>query len=645
MMLSSINVFSQSCIITSKANDILPDNLCAPVSVDWTITYRGVDDGGGNDGVNPWTIEVIVDWDDGNIETITATNTNAVTHEWQVTITNHIYPAGGNKCNYSPSAQLVVNGVVCASSFQEQNVTVWDTDNFNGGQLEITPAIFPICVGSDGTVAFTDVSLWNCVPPVENDNPNGAHRWTQWVYGTAYNYNNVEVNGSVQTYPFSGAVVQTTNNPAFNPEAPNNTSLPCYGPNTGNVGESWEITLNNWNYCNPYDQGYDPVITTAIIIVVDTPDATINPIGPFCENDGSSNLTSVTGGGTWSGNGVTGHSFSPSSAGAGTHTVVHTVTNADGCVGVSTLDITVYAIPIPNILPGNSAEVCPGNILNIDGNTTPGDGAITTHQWSGDTNPLSATNIEAPFFSTNTQGVYNLLYTVTDNNGCSNTDNISVAVNPVTANIIPNPAEICAGADLILNGNPSGGTGNYTTHVWTGEVTYIDATNTQSVTFNSNITGAYNFTYTVTDDNGCTGNDNTTVMVYENPIANAGINDSICANTINLNAFPTVGIGNWNQILGPGISTFSDNTNATTTVSVDAYGLYTYTWSESFGPSCFDEDTVEIRFTEQPSANAGIDGGICGYIFELHAIPSFGVGTWTMQRRVSVKAEMFETLA
>jgi hypothetical protein len=78
MIFSSTNSFSQSCTITSKANDILPDNLCAPVSVDWEITYRGVNDGGGTDGVNPWTIEIQVDWDNGNIETTTATLTDAM---------------------------------------------------------------------------------------------------------------------------------------------------------------------------------------------------------------------------------------------------------------------------------------------------------------------------------------------------------------------------------------------------------------------------------------------------------------------------------------------------------------------------------------------------------------------------------------
>ncbi len=644
-MFSSSNLYSQSCVITSKANDILPDNLCAPVNVDWEITYRGVNDGGGTDGINPWSIEIQVDWDDGVVQTITATNTNPATHEWKITI-SHVYPVGGDKCNYKPTAQLVVDGVICTSSIQEQNVTVWDTDDYNGGHLEITPQIFPICVGNDGYVTFQDVSLWNCVPPVENDNPNNPMRWTQWVYGTSYTYNNVEVDGSVQTYSFAGNIVPTTE-PIYGPTPPNNISLPCYGPNTGNVGEFWEITLRDWNYCNPYDDpnipgaptdlingDYDPIITTAMIIVVDTPDATINPAGPFCLNHSSVNLSAATAGGTWSGIGITNTNngtFNPSIAGAGTHTIHYTVTSNDGCVGTGVQTIIVYALPMPNILPGNPAEVCPNDILHLDGNPTPGDGNIITHLWTGNTTPLSSTNIQNPFFSTGTQGVYNLTYTVTDDNGCYNSENISVAVNPVDANIIPNPAEICAGENLTLNGNPSGWTGNYITHVWTGDVANLNVTNTQSVIFNSNVLGSYNFTYTVTDNNGCTGNDNITVTVFENPVANAGIDANVCSNTITLNAIPSIGNGFWQQISGPGISTFTDPTNATSNVEVSVYGLYSYEWAESFGPSCIDKDTVIIRFTEQPVADAGIDGGICGYNYQLNANPSVGTGIWTLQ--------------
>ncbi len=623
------NSFSQSCVITSKANDILPDNLCAPVHVDWEITYRGVDDGGGNDGVNPWTIEIAIDWDDGNTEIVTATLTDASTHEWKVNV-SHDYPVGGNKCNYKPTAQLVVDGVTCSSSIQEQNVTVWDTDNYNGGHLEISPQVFPICVGHDGSVTFTDNSLWNCVPPVENDNPNSPKRWTQWVYGTNYTYNNIEVDGSVRTYPFSGNVVATSQ-PIYSPEPPNNTSLPIYAPPTAQVGDYWEITLNNWNYCNPYDQGFDPITTTAMIIVVDTPDATINPVGPFCANDAGIQLSAATNGGTWSGNGTSSSGwFNPANAGPGTHIISYSVTNSDGCPGTDTVAITVYAIPEPNIIPGNTAEVCPGDILHLDGNPTPGDGNITSHLWTGDTSPLSNTNIQDPFFQTNTQGVYNMTYTVTDDNGCHNSANISVAVNPVNAHILPDPALSCVGEDLILNGNPTGGTGNYVTNIWTGDISYLNRTDTQEVVFNAPNSGTYNLSYSVTDDNGCSSNDDITITVFDNPVADAGPDDSICGNTITVHANASLGTGIWQQISGPGSSTFSDAGSATTDITVSQYGLYTYSWTETYGASCTDSDTIQIRFTEQPIANAGLDDGVCGYTINLSAMPSVGNGYWSL---------------
>ncbi len=82
-------------------------------------------------------------------------------------------------------------------------------------------------------------------------------------------------------------------------------------------------------------------------------------------------------------------------------------------------------------------------------------------------------------------GTYALIYTVTDNSGCIGTDNITVTVNAVpTAAITPDPAVLCADGSLNMNGNPTGGSGTYTTHAWTGAgVLYLSATNIQNPVF------------------------------------------------------------------------------------------------------------------------------------------------------------------
>ncbi len=636
--LLNINGFSQDCNITSKANDILPDKLCAPVSLTWEVTYRGVNDGNAS-------VEIQADWDDGNaVEIQSATNTDTSKKEWQVTF-SHIYPIGGNKCNYEPSAMLVVDGVICTSSEQVQNVTVWDTDNYNGGEMEIDPIIFPICVGNEDGTVFTDVSTWNCTPSGgENDNINSKTRWTQWIYGTHKTIDNVEVDGAVRSYPYSGNIVEATGY-VDAPEAPNNVSLFCNSPATAQIGEYFEVTLRNWNYCNPYDDpniagppsdavngDFDPIITTAQILIVDTPKTTINPAGPFCSNDSQVWLSGSPNGGIWSGNGVNSSGrFRPSNAGTGIHTITYTTTDsAYGCDGTASIQIKVYASPEPNILPGPNANVCPGDTLNLDGNPSKGDGNITSHLWAGDTTFLNATNIQAPKFSTTTQGSYNLTYTVYDDNGCSGKNIITINVNPVKTHITPHPANTCVGEDLILNGNPSGGTENYITHVWSNEVSNLNVTDQQSVVFNSDIYGDFDLTYTVTDDNGCSNSDNINITVYENPIADAGLNDSICSLSLQLSANISVGNGLWTQILGPGTIIFNDSTSANTQTTTDIYGLYQLEWKEVHGPSCTDKDTIEIRFTEQPVANAGIDDGICGYTLQLSATPSVGIGYWSI---------------
>ncbi|MFH2144194.1 MAG: PKD domain-containing protein, partial [Bacteroidota bacterium] len=635
-ILFSVFLFSQSCTITSKANDIIPNGLCAPVIVSWEVTYRGVNDAG-------TPVEIVFDWDDGNVETFAAVNSNPGLFEWSY-IASHTYPPGGTQCTYNASATLQVNGVLCTSSIQEQTISVWDTDDANGGEIAIDPEIFPICVGNNGCVNFQDVSLFNCVPPVENDNPNTPTRWTQWIYGTSYTINNVTVGGVVQTYPYSGAIVPLPG-PVVGPGPPNNVSLQVCAPNTALVGQFFEVTLRNWNYCNPYDDpfvagppidlvngDYPPIITTAIILIVPYPDATITPAGPFCLNDPAVNLNAATTGGTWSGTGITNSStgnFDPSVAGAGIHTITYMVTDANGCTGIGTYDITVYALPVPNILPGPNLEVCPGDALIIDGNPTPGSGTIITHLWTGNTGPLDFTNIQAPTFLTGTQGTYNMTYTVTDDNGCIGTQNATVTVNPVQANILPDPAMACVGFDFNLDGNPTGGTGNYTTHTWTGDISYLDDPNVQTPVFNCSVLGTYNLTYTVIDDHGCTDNDNIIITVYEVPVAEAGPDDSICGPDYDLNATASIGTGTWTQLSGPGTSVFDDENLANSQVSVSIYGVYEFVWTEVFGPGCSDNDIVSVTFFEQPVADAGTDVSLCGLSVNLNASASAGTGTWT----------------
>ncbi|MBK9335084.1 MAG: HYR domain-containing protein [Lewinellaceae bacterium] len=204
---------------------------------------------------------------------------------------------------------------------------------------------------------------------------------------------------------------------------------------------------------------------------------------------------------------------------AGTYTLTFVVTNTNGCTSTNSLEVTVHANPTAAISP-DPAAVCAGIDLALNGNPTGGSGTYTTHSWSGaGADSLNFSNIQEPTFNSAAAGDYELIYSVTDNNGCKGSDNITVTVhaNP-TASILPDPAAVCAGFDLALDGNPTGGSGTYTTHAWTDAgADSLNNAGIQQPTFNSAVAAPSALIYTVTDDNGCKGSDNITVTVNANP--------------------------------------------------------------------------------------------------------------------------------
>ncbi len=350
LIILSLNLKGQDCNILSKANSIVPDRLCSPLSVNWQVNYTGVNNAG-------TSVQILYDWDDGSTVTENALNVGPGAVQ---TIGNHTYVSTGQKCNYRPKATLVVNGVLCTSSTQEQIVTVWDNDDHNGGHLHINPTVYPVCFGNSANVRFQDLTQFNCVPPQEQDVPNLFTRWVQWIYGTDITMTGlpVTIDGTLRTFPFSGPII----------------TLP--GPVTGSgvysdminvandklIGQYFQVTLRNWNYCNPYDDpnipgtpvdtvngDHPPVVTTAIILIVPDPDATITPIDTLCVNGDPVTLKAHDSGGKWSGDGVNGNRFYPGVAGAGNHLISYDITDANGCSGSDKITITVMPSPVVNI--------------------------------------------------------------------------------------------------------------------------------------------------------------------------------------------------------------------------------------------------------------------------------------------------------
>ncbi|WP_277480248.1 PKD domain-containing protein [Catalinimonas alkaloidigena] len=264
-----------------SGNDVLSRPiLCATESYEWKVWYT-------IDGA-PTNVEFEFFWGDeatpGASQIVTPTFVGVVGggNRYEATVP-HSYDRDAGECNYSPTVFLRMDGVRCTSSDQTQNVTVWDIDNRNGGELLINPEVYRICVGEGASLNFTDNTIFNCVPASgENDHINNLVRWIQWVYGTGpSSLTGVQVNGTSHAYPFDGNVTDLPG-PVINSGETSN--LITVAPTTAaDLGKQFEVTLKNWNYCNPYDayttDGYlnpataggdNPFISrTARIIVVE----------------------------------------------------------------------------------------------------------------------------------------------------------------------------------------------------------------------------------------------------------------------------------------------------------------------------------------------------------------------------------------
>jgi PKD repeat protein len=90
---------------------------------------------------------------------------------------------------------------------------------------------------------------------------------------------------------------------------------------------------------------------------------------------------------------------------------------------------------------------------------------------------------------------------------------LTVNPNPVVDFSAMDPIHACGNVPLIINGNPTGGSGIWSTHLWTGDVGPLSNYYIQSPTFNSQIAGTYALNYKVKDSKGCTANGNVTVIV------------------------------------------------------------------------------------------------------------------------------------
>ena len=169
---------------------------------------------------------------------------------------------------------------------------------------------------------------------------------------------------------------------------------------------------------------------------------------------------------------------------------------------------------------GGTIGIC-GKTFNIDASGT-GTGTLS-YAWSGNgAQYLNDTAIEDPVFTSATNGSYSLTLTVTDSNGCTATDDVTIVVDPApeaNAGLDGNIGE-CEGQSFTVDATTSG---TELTFAWTGNgAGYLDDPSIEEPTFSGAANGTYTLILTVTDKFGCEATDQLDVVVDPAPEANAG---------------------------------------------------------------------------------------------------------------------------
>jgi gliding motility-associated-like protein len=237
-------------------------------------------------------------------------------------------------------------------------------------------------------------------------------------------------------------------------------------------------------------------------------------LGPYCIYDASVALqpTAQFTGGVWSGNGVTGSSYSPTTAGAGVHPITYSTDPAPAglCPDSKNLSITVNPKPEANAVPDATVGCNPVTINYATTTVNTG-----TAIWDfGDGSPRDTGLIFTHVYTT--PGTYTATLYYTDNIGCKDT---TIAVNGITVNALPvasfNPSLI---QTTVIDGqveftNQSTILGN-NTYVWNiGDGMYTSTNVDESYLFTNS--GNFVVSLFATSAEGCV--DDTSVVIIVNP--------------------------------------------------------------------------------------------------------------------------------
>lgn len=260
-----------------------------------------------------------------------------------------------------------------------------------------------------------------------------------------------------------------------------------------------------------------------------------------------------------------------------------TVDNGDGCIGTDTIQVEIS--PEVAVSLGGDTTLCSGANYTL----TPGSN-FSTYLWQNGSTTSS--------ISINNPGVYWVI--VTDANGCSGSDTITIGLSPSpNVNLGPDTI-ICTGSSFLLDPGSQ-----FISYLWqdASDLPFYE------------VISSGNYSVTVTNQFNCSASDEVSVQVTS-PSIDLGNDTLLC-------------IGD-TLFINPGqgyVSYLWQDNSSNPTYQVTTEGTYSVLVTDSH--NCTSEEQVEITTIAKPEADLGGDQALCdGQVLVLETTQGPFTYTW-----------------
>jgi PKD repeat protein len=243
-----------------------------------------------------------------------------------------------------------------------------------------------------------------------------------------------------------------------------------------------------------------------------------------------------------------------------------------GCVNTFDSIIQIHNPPTSGFFV-TSNPICSESTTSFTDNSFSTDGTINSWLWNfGDTGLIDTSNLQHPNYTFPTTNIYNIELITTTNHGCSDT-----TITPITVKQSPivsfTSSDLCLNANTQFNNTSQGNIfalnwsfGNFNTSILNNPTNIYTAS------------GNYLVSLSATEVNGCSDTLETTITIYENPLAKFDVQEFCAESTNQLFDSSTTNAGiitdwNWNVVNHANQSTNQNPVFSFTTIDTGFYYL------------------------------------------------------------------------